>query len=87
MAHREQGYIVLDKIMAYLGDKVGFEREAKFEGRSLTAIIGKAKTVNGPEKAEAPESVNVVNQPSTPEEAPVSEEAPIVPVEGQTESN
>lgn len=51
MAHRENGQEVLKRILAYLGDKVAVEREAKFEGRSLTMIIGKSK---GPKPESAP---------------------------------
>lgn len=40
MAHREYGPVVMNRIMDFLGDKVMFEREPKFEGRSYTAIIG-----------------------------------------------
>lgn len=43
LAHRENGYVVLKKILDYLGEKVIVEREAKFEGRSLTSIIGRSK--------------------------------------------
>lgn len=53
MAHKELGYVILDKIMQQLGDKVSIEREAKFEGRSLTTIIGKGKG----QKREEAESV------------------------------
>lgn len=54
MAHRENGYLVLDRILAFLGDKISVEREAKFEGRSLTVIIGKAKTQAKTAEAAAP---------------------------------
>jgi len=43
MAHTELGFETLKRIMAFLGDKVSFERAAKLEGRSITAIIGKNK--------------------------------------------
>jgi translation initiation factor IF-3 len=43
MGHLDLGRKVLERIMSELGDKVMFEREPKFEGRSLTAILGKAK--------------------------------------------
>jgi len=58
MAHRENGQEVLKRILAYLGDKVAVEREAKFEGRSLTMIIGKAK---GPKTEEKPASTGSAN--------------------------
>lgn len=40
MAHQEFGYLLLKRILEQLGDKAIIEREAKFEGRSLTTIIG-----------------------------------------------
>lgn len=43
MAHTEFGFKLLQKILTNLGDKVAIEREAKLEGRSLTAIIGRSK--------------------------------------------
>lgn len=57
MAHRENGYTVLNRIMAQLGNKVAFDREAKFEGRSLTAIIGKSKSQKQSEAAATTEAV------------------------------
>lgn len=45
LAHTDQGFEVLNKIMVTLGDKISIERPAKFEGRSITCIIGKNKTV------------------------------------------
>lgn len=53
MAHREYGPQVMDRIMVFLGDKVMFEREPKFEGRSYTAIIG----INRQPKVEIKEEV------------------------------
>ena len=41
MAHPEAGHEVLHQAMAFLGDKVGIERETKFEGRNLATIIGR----------------------------------------------
>lgn len=43
MAHQDQGYTLVNKILTQLGDKVSVEREAKFEGRSLTIILGKSR--------------------------------------------
>ena len=43
MAHPEFGFQLLNKIFDRLGDKIAIEREPKFEGRSITAIIGKSK--------------------------------------------
>lgn len=43
MAHPEFGHKVLQKALDYFGDRVVIEREAKMEGRKLSAIIGKAK--------------------------------------------
>lgn len=42
LGHRnEYGPEVMGRIMTFLGDKVMFEREPKFEGRSYTAIVGR----------------------------------------------
>lgn len=41
MVHTEVGFELLNKIYAILGDKIIIEREAKLEGRSITAIIGR----------------------------------------------
>ncbi len=46
MAHPENGHKVLGEALAYLGDQIMIEREAKFEGRNLTAIIGQIKGKN-----------------------------------------
>lgn len=43
MAHQNLGFEVLNKIITHLGDKAVIERAAKFEGRSITCIIGKSK--------------------------------------------
>lgn len=43
MAHPENGRQVLDAAIAYFGQKVNIEREFKFEGRSLSVIIGATK--------------------------------------------
>jgi translation initiation factor IF-3 len=47
MGHQELGYQVLQKIFEQLGDKIAVERPAKMEGRSITAIIGKASAKSG----------------------------------------
>lgn len=41
MAHLNFGFDLLTKILTQLGDKARVEREAKVEGRSITAIIGR----------------------------------------------
>lgn len=43
MAHLEFGFNLLNKIFANFGDRIVIEREPKLEGRSITAIIGRAK--------------------------------------------
>ncbi len=43
MAHQELGHKVLKKALDMLGQKVSVDREAKFEGRKLTMIVGKSK--------------------------------------------
>lgn len=43
MAHPEVGQKVLQDALAILDEKAGIEREAKFEGRNLTIIIGTPK--------------------------------------------
>lgn len=44
MAHRyDYGPSVMNKIMSFLGERVVFDREPRFEGRSYTAIIGRNK--------------------------------------------
>lgn len=40
MAHPENGHQVLQQVLELWGDKVTIEREAKFEGRNLTTIVG-----------------------------------------------
>ncbi len=46
MAHPENGRAVLNQTISLLGEGVGIEREAKFEGRNLSIIVTKnrAKT-------------------------------------------
>ena len=41
MAHPELGHRVLQEALSFLGDKVEVERDAKFEGRKLSLILGK----------------------------------------------
>lgn len=43
MAHTELGFQLLNRCLEVLGDKVGIEREAKLEGRSITLIIGRSR--------------------------------------------
>lgn len=40
MIHPENGRQVIDLALSYLGERVNIEREARFEGRNLTLIIG-----------------------------------------------
>ncbi len=40
MAHPEVGHQIVKQALDYFGDKINIERETKFEGRSLTTIIG-----------------------------------------------
>lgn len=41
MAHVDIGFALLKRVMDILGEKVGIERDAKLEGRSITLIIGR----------------------------------------------
>lgn len=41
MAHPEVGHKVLNQTLAYFGERVKVEREAKFEGRKLSMILAK----------------------------------------------
>lgn len=50
MAHPENGRKVLDQVIALLGEGVAVEREAKFEGRNLSIIVTKNRSVKPPEK-------------------------------------
>ncbi len=43
MAHPENGRKVLEQVLKFWGDRVVIEREAKFEGRNLTTIVGARK--------------------------------------------
>lgn len=43
MGHQELGHILLKKIFDQLGERIVIERDPKFEGRSLTTIIGPSK--------------------------------------------
>ena len=50
MAHPENGRGGLDQTIALLGEGVGVEREAKFEGRNLSIIVTKNRSVKPLEK-------------------------------------
>lgn len=50
MAHQDLGYEVVRKILQTLGNKIVIERPAKFEGRSITLILGKNKEFNKPQQ-------------------------------------
>lgn len=41
MAHLNLGYELIKRVYGILGDKIQVEREAKQEGRSITAIVGR----------------------------------------------
>lgn len=43
MAHPEVGREVINQALAYFGEKITIEREVRFEGRNLTAIVGNKK--------------------------------------------
>lgn len=45
MAHPEAGHKVLQMALGHFGDRVTIERESKFEGRKLSMILGRIKTV------------------------------------------
>lgn len=45
MAHPENGHKVLQQVLGLWEDKIVIEREAKFEGRNLTIIVGANKQV------------------------------------------
>lgn len=44
MAHPEVGRKVIEEALNLLGDKAAIEKEAKFEGRKLSIIVGKNKS-------------------------------------------
>lgn len=44
MAHPENGHKILNQTIHLLGEGVGIEREAKFEGRNLSIIVTKIVT-------------------------------------------
>ena len=46
MAHVDIGFDLLKRVMEILGEKVGIEREAKLEGRSITLLIGRSRGNN-----------------------------------------
>ena len=50
MAHPENGRKVLNQTITLLGEGVGVEREAKFEGRNLSIIVTKNRSVKPLEK-------------------------------------
>lgn len=52
MAHPEQGHMVIQKALDHFGDRIAVEREPKFEGRRLSMIVGKSKSVKKEEEAE-----------------------------------
>ena len=58
MGHQEFGMQVLQKIFGVLGDKIQIEREPKFEGRSLTAIIGRSNGNKQKEESKDAETKN-----------------------------
>lgn len=43
MAHPELGRQILQEALALLGDNVAVDKEAKFEGRKLSMIVGKGR--------------------------------------------
>lgn len=53
MAHPEVGQQVVQKALAYFGEKICIERETKFEGRNLTTIIGVNKKQHDESKNES----------------------------------
>ncbi len=58
MAHPELGHRVLKQALDSLGEKVAVEREAKFEGRKLSIILAKVRTVNKSEGVNNAETKN-----------------------------
>ncbi len=62
MAHTEFGFLVLQKAIDKLGDKVSVEREAKMEGRKLSLIIAKSKTTVKPEEESGENNVKTENK-------------------------
>ncbi len=52
MGHQQLGYGILNKALAYFGDRALVERESKFEGRKLTIIISKNRGGNKIEQDE-----------------------------------
>ncbi len=53
MAHPEVGRVVLQKALDHFGENIHIEREVKFEGRNLSAIISKGRGGRGEQKDEA----------------------------------
>ena len=60
MGHQELGHEVIRKALAYFGDKVSVERDAKMEGRKLAIIIARAKVVSKESNGQA-ENVSPAN--------------------------
>lgn len=52
MAHPENGRAVLNQTINLLGEGVGIEREAKFEGRNLSIIVTKNRGVKAQPRIE-----------------------------------
>ncbi len=48
MAHPENGRKILNQAISLLGEGVGIEREAKFEGRNLSIIVTKNRALKTP---------------------------------------
>lgn len=61
MGHQELGRVVLQKILTLMGERIQVEREAKFEGRSLTAILGRSSGTK-PQKQEKEEEKAPINE-------------------------
>lgn len=53
MAHMDFGFKLLEKIFVQLEGKMSIERPPKAEGRSITAIIGKNRSVNSGKSQES----------------------------------
>lgn len=60
MAHPEVGQDVVNKALAYLGDRINIERDTRFEGRNLTTIIGPVKSKAGVRDAETKNEENTI---------------------------
>lgn len=62
MAHPELGHKVLNRTLEHFGDSINVDREAKFEGRKLSMIIGKSK---GGKKTDAQNENKEINSKET----------------------